>query len=96
MIVSAIEAAGLEDAWDAMTELADFRKGSGFWDHRRAAQARGWFADEVRTGLLRRLQSDPAADAAMARLSQDVATGARSPGAAAAEVLAVLSSDDRA
>ncbi len=90
LIVSAIEAAGLDDAWAAIEELATFRKESGFWTARRAGQARRWFADEVRTGLLRRLQSDPAADAAMARLSDEVATGARAPGAAAAEVLAVM------
>lgn len=96
MIVSAIEAAGLEAAWEAMTELATFRKDTGFWDERRAGQARRWFADEVRTGLLRRLQSDPAADEAMGRLADAVATGARAPGAAAAEVLAALSGDDGA
>lgn len=90
MPVSAIEEAGLEEAWAAMRELAGRRKASGFWDARRSAQARRWFEDEVRQGLLRRLRGDPQAEKAMARLGRDVAEGRRAPGAAAAEVLARL------
>ena len=39
-------------------------------------------------------QSDPEADKAMAELADAVASGSRAPGAAAAEVLAVLTGDD--
>ena len=90
MTVSASEGGGLDDAWAAMGELADFRRGSGFWDARRAAQAAGWFEDEVRQGLLRRLSADPGAEAAMEALRREVEGGRRAPGAAAAEVLARL------
>ena len=96
MIVSAVEETGLDAAWDAMTELAEYRRNSGFWDRRRADQARGWFVDEVRKGLLRRLQADPQAEAAMEALAYEVAEGRRAPGAAAAEVLDVLTRDERA
>ncbi|MXQ08610.1 methylmalonyl Co-A mutase-associated GTPase MeaB [Alphaproteobacteria bacterium GH1-50] len=96
MIVSAVEGSGLDEAWDAMTELAEYRRASGFWDARRARQARGWFADEVRKGLLRRLQADPEAEAAMEALAEEVAVGKRAPGAAAVEVLDVLTRDERA
>ncbi|MDJ1017864.1 MAG: methylmalonyl Co-A mutase-associated GTPase MeaB [Paracoccaceae bacterium] len=91
LIVSAIEEHGLDEGWAAMRELAEYRRTSGFWEARRSAQARRWFADEVRQGLLRRLQSDAAADAAMERLGKSVEAGDRAPGAAAAEVLSVLS-----
>ncbi len=94
MVVSALERSGLDTAWAEMVALADYRKRSGFWSARRAAQARVWFADEVRRGLLDRLESDPKADAAMARLADDVAAGTRAPGAAAAEVLKHLTGDD--
>lgn len=90
LCVSAAEGTGLGEAWDAMTALADFRRQSGFWAARRAEQARNWFAEEVRRGLLRRLTDDPRAEAAMAQLADDVAEGRRSPGAAAAEVLAEI------
>ncbi len=96
LIVSALEETGLDEAWTAMQELATHRRNSGFWDRRRAEQSRGWFADEVRQGLLRRLAADPAADAAMLRLAEEVADGRRAPGAAAAEVLARLTRDDGA
>jgi LAO/AO transport system kinase len=93
MTVSALEDTGLREAWAEMQALADYRKKSGFWDARRADQARGWFADEVRQGLLRRLAEDPNAEAAMERLAEDVAAGRRAPGAAAADVLQQLDKD---
>ena len=95
MIVSAAEGTGLPEAWEAIQALARFRRETGFWDVRRRAQARGWFADEVRQGLLARLSNDPEAEAAMERLAADVASGRRAPGAAAAEVLARLSAKPR-
>lgn len=90
MPISALEEQGLTDAWQAMSDLAQYRRETGFWATRRAAQARGWFEDEVRQGLLKRLQRDPTAEAAMKSLSRDVAEGRRTPGAAAADVLARL------
>ena len=90
MPVSAIEEIGLDTAWGAMRELEEYRKKSGYWATRRAEQARGWFEDEVRLGLLSRLQRDPKAETAMEALRADVSTGARAPSAAAAEVLDIL------
>ena len=90
MAVSAVEDRGLAEAWAEMQALADYRKDSGFWAARRAAQARRWFADEVRKGLLARLEADPDADAAMEELGEAVARGERAPGAAASEVLRIL------
>ncbi|MEM9970446.1 MAG: methylmalonyl Co-A mutase-associated GTPase MeaB [Pseudomonadota bacterium] len=96
MAISAIEADGLETAWDDMQALARHRQDSGLWDQNRAAQARDWFADEVRQGLLRRLASDPATEGLMAGLADAVGAGHRTPGAAAAEVLAALAPVDKA
>ncbi len=93
MTVSAQEIIGLAEAWAEMEALAAFRRESGFWTTRRAAQARGWFAEEVRRGLMARLTDSPKADAAMATLADAVASGEKSPGAAAAEVLKQLTSE---
>lgn len=92
--VSALERDGLEEAWREIGRLADYRRDTGYWQARRAEQARGWFADEVRHGVLRRLQADPAAEKAMEQLSDEVSEGRRTPGAAAAEVLSQLFDDE--
>jgi len=88
--VSAMEAAGLADAWAEMRTLADWRRANGHFESRRAAQARYWFAEEVRRGLLARLDHDPEIRARMARLGEAVATGETTVARASAEMLAVL------
>ncbi len=90
MLVSAVEGTGLAEAWDAMQGLARWRKAEGHWAARRAAQGRRWFEEDVRTGALARLLGDAALKERMARLGAEVESGARTPGGAAAEVLAAL------
>ena len=91
--VSALEDIGLTAAWEDMKTLADHRKTSGFWAKRRADQARHWFEDEVRQGLLRHLESDQDGDDALANLRLAVAEGRRTPGSAARDALAWLTKD---
>ena len=88
LTISAVEARGLSEVWSEIEALAAFRKECGFWEARRAEQAESWFADEVHLGLLRRIEADPSARAAMDRMRAEVTAGRRSPGAAAADVLA--------
>ena len=90
LTVSAVEGNGLERAWDEMQALAEWRRAQGVWDQRRAEQARHWFEEEVRAGLLARLTGDPAMRARMAELGGAVAGGELSPDAAAADLLAHL------
>jgi LAO/AO transport system kinase len=90
MLVSAVEGTGLAEAWEAMQGLALWRKAQGHWAARRAAQGRRWFEEDVRTGALARLLGDAALKERMARLGAEVEAGARTPGGAAAEVLAAL------
>jgi LAO/AO transport system kinase len=90
MLVSAVEGTGLPEAWTEMRRLADWRRAHGHWDARRAAQARRWFEEEVRNGVLARLLSDLRLRDRMERLGTAVEAGARTPGGAAAEVLAAL------
>ena len=86
MPVSAATGDGIAAAWEAMTELADWRREAGIWDATRKAQALYWFREEVRAQILDRLASDPALAARMAALEEAVGQGSRGPAEAAAEI----------
>ena len=87
--VSALETLGLAPAWDEMQALARWRQENGHWTARRAAQARHWFEEEVRQGLLAALTRDPVRTR-MEELGQAVAQGQLTPEAAAAQLLSLL------
>jgi LAO/AO transport system kinase len=89
MPVSALTGLGLAEAWDQMQTLATWRREQGHWASHRAAQARHWFEEEVRRGLLAVLTADPAR-ATLARLGGNVAKGELTPEAAATEMLRLL------
>ncbi|MFX0540668.1 methylmalonyl Co-A mutase-associated GTPase MeaB [Roseovarius sp. S4756] len=86
MMVSALEDTGLQAAWSEMQALADWRRENGHWDARRADQARYWFGEEVRQGLLSQLDT-PEARRAMKELGADVAEGRTTPAIAARALL---------
>lgn len=87
--VSALEAEGLAQAWADMQGLIAWRKANGHWSRARAAQARHWFEEEVRQGLLAALAREPQ-KGLMASLGKRVAEGDLSPETAAAEMLRLL------
>jgi LAO/AO transport system kinase len=87
--VSALAGDGLALAWDEIRALAAWRRAHGHWARTRAAQARAWFEDEVRQGLLSRLTDDPATRARMEALGRAVEAG-EPPARAAAALLAGL------
>ncbi len=89
LMVSAIEESGLTAAWEEMSTLAEWRKENGFWEARRAEQARYWFTQDVRNALLAQLDA-PQARQRMQDLSEAVARGDLSPGAGAQEMLRYL------
>lgn len=87
--VSALSEDGLAGAWAEMQALAAWRRENGHWATRRTDQARHWFEEEVRQGLLAALSREPALGL-MQRLGTNVAAGRQTPEAAAAEMLALL------
>lgn len=89
LTVSALESRGLAEAWDAIRHLADWRRVNGHWQATRAEQARHWFDQEVRQGLLAALTREPALGL-LQSLGDRVAAGQQSPEAAAAELLRLL------
>jgi len=90
MTVSALDQVGLNEAWDEMRDLAEWRKRNGVWADRRAAQARHWFEEDVRQGLIDWVYAQPATNAKLKELSVKVANGTVSASAAAAEVMALV------
>ncbi len=89
LVVSALTGEGIEAAWDAMQELSDWRKSHSFWRRNRREQARSWFEEELRIGLLARLEA-PEIRARRESLGARVCEGELSPAAAARELLAGL------
>jgi LAO/AO transport system kinase len=90
MTVSALEDSGLAQAWVEMRTLTEWRRANGHWDQNRAEQARHWFENEVRQGLLAALTENPDMRAKMRAAGDAVAQGQATPDAAAAALLAVL------
>lgn len=90
MMVSALAEDGLDAAWAAMRHLSQWRQDEGHWATRRAAQARHWFEEEVRQGLLARLTEDADTRARMAELGHAVAKGITTPSAGARALLRSL------
>ncbi|MEB8385823.1 methylmalonyl Co-A mutase-associated GTPase MeaB [Rhodobacteraceae bacterium KMM 6894] len=89
MMVSALELDGLSTVWDEIQTLIKWRRDNGHWDARRAEQARYWFTQEVRQGLLARLDTGPAR-AAMQALGDRVASGQITPSVAATQLLSQI------
>jgi LAO/AO transport system kinase len=90
MTVSALREEGLKAAWEEMQALARWRRETGHFAARRAAQARHWFEEEVRHGLLARLERDPEMRARLAELGEKVAQGETSIAGAARDMLSAL------
>ncbi|WP_281983486.1 methylmalonyl Co-A mutase-associated GTPase MeaB [Thalassorhabdomicrobium marinisediminis] len=90
LAVSALERGGIEKAWDEMQALAAWRQEQGIWDARRAEQARFWFHEEVRAGLLAHLTADAQVKARLATLEDAVAAGQTPPAAAAQALISAL------
>jgi len=95
MTTSALENTGVSAAWAQMQALADWRRGRGVWDRTRAEQARLWFEEDLRAGLLARLTADPDLATQMAALGDQVQAGRTAPSAAAAALLNHLAAGEK-
>jgi LAO/AO transport system kinase len=87
--VSALTQEGLAEAWGEMQALVGWRKDKGHWDRTRASQAKHWFQEEVRQGLLSALAQEPL-KGLMKSLGDKVASGTLTPEAAAAQMLEIM------
>ena len=89
MMVSALQDAGLSEAWDSLDALVAWRREAGFFMGTRAAQAQYWFEQDVRAALLAQLDR-PEAQERMQSLGAAVARGTADPTEAARDMLAAL------
>jgi len=94
MMVSALTDEGLVTAWDDMQILNTWRQENGYFEANRAAQARYWFEEDVRAGILAQLDSGSARNTMIA-LGNAVAEGRLNPAEAATEMLSFLSGSNR-
>ena len=86
MMVSALQDAGLTEAWTEMQTLTDWRRSEGCWAAARGAQSRYWLLEDVRQRLLAPL-GGAEVQADLTALAQSVAEGTLSPSLAAERVL---------
>jgi len=89
-MVSALTGAGLKDAWDRISTLANWRKENGHWQSARARQAEKWFDAEVRREMLAELEQNEANRRVFDQMRACVTSGDLSPEEAAVNVLAKL------
>ncbi|SLN13212.1 putative GTPase ArgK [Pacificibacter marinus] len=87
--VSALQDKGLVEAWADIKQLVAWRKEHGYLAKTRMEQAQYWFAQDIRNGLLRQLETEPL-KTAIAEYAKRVEQGEITASRAAAQVLAAL------
>ncbi|MEM9642463.1 MAG: methylmalonyl Co-A mutase-associated GTPase MeaB [Pseudomonadota bacterium] len=83
MTISAQSGAGLDAAWEAVSELFAARDTSGARAARRADQDRAWFYAEIDAQLLAHVAADPSLAKLRQKLEREVTGATRSPTVAA-------------
>lgn len=90
MTISALEEDGLGQVWSEIETLVKWRRDAGHFAANRGRQAKVWFEDEVRRGVLAQLERDETLQKLQENLRKKVADGVLTPDAAAADVLQAL------
>lgn len=86
LLVSALSGDGLAGAWSEMKNLADWRRTHGHFHKNRVAQDRHWFREELRHGLLARLE-DADIQAQITQLERAISDGTTTASEAARTLL---------
>ncbi len=90
MTASALEGRGIDAVWRAMSDLAEWRRESGWFSENRAAQRVRWMHRALEHGVIEALHAHPAVAARLPALERDVASGAMAPEDAAELLLALF------
>jgi LAO/AO transport system kinase len=88
--VSAVTGDGLEDTWDRLSSLDQWRRAQGWRERRRAEQSQKWLSFEIDEGLKARFRANADVNARMEALQAKVANGDLAPEAAAEELLSLF------
>jgi LAO/AO transport system kinase len=88
--VSALEGTGIREVWEDVARFRAALEESGAWSRRRAEQARAALWSEIGDSLLEHFHAAPAVARRLAAVERDVMAGARTPTAAARDLLAAF------
>jgi GTPase len=88
--VSALEGTGIAAIWEDVERFRAARQASGVWAQRRAQQARRALWSEIDESLMERFREAPALARRLAQTEAEVASGKRSPRAAARALIALF------
>jgi LAO/AO transport system kinase len=88
--VSALTGSGIDAVWDDVARFRAALQATGAWDRRRTEQARTALWAEIGDALLERFRAAPAIAARLAAVEHEVTAGARTPAAAARDLLAAF------
>lgn len=88
LTASALEGSGIAEVWEAVSQLGEGRRASGFFAENRADQARRALDEAIHAGLLIHASEDPVVSQTRQRLAEDVVAGRITPDAAAREIVA--------
>jgi LAO/AO transport system kinase len=91
--VSALEGTGIKEVWDDVTHFRAALERTGAWSRRRAEHARAALWSEIGDGLIEHFRSAPAIARRLAAVEAEVIAGARTPMAAARDLLAAFIGD---
>ena len=88
--VSALEGTGIREVWEDVERFRGALDATGAWSRRRSQQARSALWSEIGDTLLDRFRTAPAVAQRLAAAETEVMAGARSPSAAARDMLAAF------
>jgi LAO/AO transport system kinase len=88
--ISALEGTGIREVWDDVERFRGALEKTGAWSRRRAEQARSALWSEIGDTLLDHFRTAPAVAKRLAAAETEVMAGARSPSAAARDMLAAF------
>jgi LAO/AO transport system kinase len=87
---SALKGEGIAEIWDRIRRLDAWRRESGWFARRRAAQAVGWMRAAVERGVVEQFHAQPQVAAQLPSLEAQVADGSLPPEDAAERLLALF------
>ena len=78
---------GIKEVWDMIYEYMDFTKQNGYFDHRRAEQAKYWMYESINEQLLAGFYQNPTLASLLPRAEESVLAGQKTSFVAAKQLL---------
>ncbi len=94
LMISALTGTGITELWDTVEAYRESMQTAGVWEQRRHEQHSSWLWDELQERILEVFRSDPKIVSLLQAAEAGVRAGKRSPGAAAADIMATWSAPE--